>query len=298
MEKEKIAVDEKASVAESEKRTSGEEEMKNSQTKKQRVETAKHHKVAIIVPFRDLHEAQKRKQHLRQFAPYMTNYLEKVCELEEFHIYVIEQSNDGRKFNRGKLLNIGFQIALSEGCEAFIFHDVDLLPQPVIAQWYKRFPTQPLHIARCWDRYNSSQTYIGGIVSIGKKDFELIDGFPNIYWGWGGEDDELSKRFSHANVLVDGPSRSLKDGIVDLEDMTLGEKLALLKREKAWKCEMKWEVNDEHENFRNNPVKPSWWGLKGMTFTKIKRNDTDYGEHCSIITVDIQPTYDHWTNSA
>lgn len=31
--------------------------------------------------------------------------------LELFHIFIIEQSQDGKKFNRGKLLNAGFDIA-------------------------------------------------------------------------------------------------------------------------------------------------------------------------------------------
>lgn len=44
-----------------------------------------------------------------------------------FHIFVIEQSLDQRKFNRGKLLNAGFDMARND-YDVFIFHDVDLLP--------------------------------------------------------------------------------------------------------------------------------------------------------------------------
>lgn len=44
-----------------------------------------------------------------------------------FHIFIIEQSMDGRKFNRGKLLNAGFDMARND-YDTFIFHDVDLLP--------------------------------------------------------------------------------------------------------------------------------------------------------------------------
>ncbi len=35
----------------------------------------KRERVAIIVPFRDLHEEQKRKRHLEQFIPAMTAFL-------------------------------------------------------------------------------------------------------------------------------------------------------------------------------------------------------------------------------
>lgn len=92
-------------------------------------------KVAIIVPYRDLDPAQRRSAHLEQFVPYMEDFLSKAVDggaaaegVGEFHVYVVEQSADNRKFNRGKLLNIGFDLAKQEGCAAFLFHDVDLLP--------------------------------------------------------------------------------------------------------------------------------------------------------------------------
>lgn len=87
--------------------------------------------IAIIVPYRDLHEKQKRKKQLDRFIPEITTFMElnkhKQSKLS-YRIYIIEQSNDERKFNRGKLLNIGFKIACAEGCKALIFHDVDLVP--------------------------------------------------------------------------------------------------------------------------------------------------------------------------
>lgn len=89
-------------------------------------------KVAVIVPYRDLDPAQKRSAHLSRFIPYMEDFLSRQQQgsvAAEFRVYVVEQSSDdGRKFNRGKLLNIGFDLARREGCGAFLFHDVDLLP--------------------------------------------------------------------------------------------------------------------------------------------------------------------------
>lgn len=89
--------------------------------------------IAIIVPYRDLHTEQKRKQQLDRFIPAITEFMESSSltgdkKTKSYRIYIIEQSNDGRKFNRGKLLNIGFKIACAEGCQAAIFHDVDLIP--------------------------------------------------------------------------------------------------------------------------------------------------------------------------
>ena len=34
----------------------------------------------------------------------------------------------------------------------------------------------------------------GGVGSFAKADFERINGFSNMFWGWGGEDDDLYQR--------------------------------------------------------------------------------------------------------
>lgn len=31
-------------------------------------------------------------------------------------------------------------------------------------------------------------------MAFNRKDFEAINGFPNTFWGWGGEDDEMYSR--------------------------------------------------------------------------------------------------------
>lgn len=88
-------------------------------------------KIAVIVPYRDMDPAQRRAEHLRRFVPYMESFLAGQMGAS-FKVFVVEQSaDDGRKFNRGKLLNVGFDLARQEGCSseaAFVFHDVDLLP--------------------------------------------------------------------------------------------------------------------------------------------------------------------------
>ena len=71
---------------------------------------------AIIVPYRDLHPSQNRAKHLQQFVPHMKQFLSGLVDahkIGDYHIYIIEQSDDNRKFNRGKLLNIGFDFAFA-----------------------------------------------------------------------------------------------------------------------------------------------------------------------------------------
>lgn len=36
--------------------------------------------------------------------------------------------------------------------------------------------------------------YFGGVSGLSKSQFLKINGFPNEYWGWGGEDDDIFNR--------------------------------------------------------------------------------------------------------
>jgi hypothetical protein len=139
-------------------------------------------KVAIIVPFRDNHPQQKRSEQLRKFIPEITKFL--LLGEIPFKIFIIEQSNDNRKFNRGKLLNVGYILAATQGYSIFILHDVDLIPSKELLQYYITKPkANPIHIARVWNRYNSNDRYFGGIVNFSKELFEEINGYPNNFWG-------------------------------------------------------------------------------------------------------------------
>ncbi len=138
--------------------------------------------VAIIVPYRDIHVAQQRAAHLKKFIPHMISFLNRSKKelqyISDYHIYIIEQSDDQRKFNRGKLLNIGFDMARTtkRNHDVFIFHDVDLLPDQDLAVWYTKFPKFPIHIARVWDRYSGNPKYFGGVVSFSSSDYKRING--------------------------------------------------------------------------------------------------------------------------
>lgn len=248
--------------------------------------------VAIIVPFRDLHVEQKRSQHLKQFIPHMIAFLEKAKQqklVQTFHIYIVEQSNDGRKFNRGKLLNIGFDMARKDHkYDVFIFHDVDLLPSHDLLPWYTKFPARPIHIARVWDRYSGNKKYIGGVVSFSSSDYKRINGFPNNYFGWGGEDDEMQRRLERLGIPFDAPDTGR---LTDLEAMDITTKMNFLREHKSWKCMVKWELKDEHERtWKTN-------GLADLKYSLLERTSLDPQALSSKLTVDIKLNGDHWTNA-
>mmetsp|Transcript_22489 Transcript_22489/g.27721 ORF Transcript_22489/g.27721 Transcript_22489/m.27721 type:complete len:395 (+) Transcript_22489:99-1283(+) len=249
--------------------------------------------VAIIVPFRDLHPEQQRSKHLEEFVPHMNKFLQRQMDanvLSGYHIYIVNQSDDGRKFNRGKLLNIGFDYAKkhNKNHDVFIFHDVDLLPGDDLASWYSRFPKTPIHIARVWGRYSNNPKYFGGIVSFSASDMKRINGYPNTFWGWGGEDDEMQKRCEKLRIKWEYPP---KGTVTDLEQMSIKEKLDFLRSNKAWKCQAKWECLDEHnDTWKTN-------GLSNLTYTIMdKAVIDDSNNNATMLTVDCKLNGDHWSN--
>ncbi|KAI4810235.1 hypothetical protein KUCAC02_019076, partial [Chaenocephalus aceratus] len=46
---------------------------------------------------------------------------------------------------------------------------------------------------------------LGGVSGLSKKQFLKINGFPNEYWGWGGEDDDIYNRITLNGMKVSRP---------------------------------------------------------------------------------------------
>ena len=145
-------------------------------------------KLAIVIPYRN--RAGNLKTLLKKLKDFPI--------LNPHDIYVIEQSNDGRSFNKGKLLNAGY-LLLKDTYDYFCFHDVDMLP--VNADY--SYPVYPTHIATKASQFNYElpyPEYFGGVVLFNKADFEAINGSSNMYWGWGKEDDEIYVRCQLLNL--------------------------------------------------------------------------------------------------
>jgi len=169
--------------------------------RKKKVQT---HKLGVIVPYRD------RPQQLKRFVSHMEDYLKDI----EYEIFIVEQSDD-KPFNRGKLLNVGFKSACDKGCDYFVFHDVDMLPEDVDYSYsYK-----PLHLATHLQEHDYETTffdYFGGVTMFTKEDFKTINGFSNEYWGWGFEDDDLLVRCLESDLELDTET-TRQDSIQEFE---------------------------------------------------------------------------------
>ena len=160
-------------------------------------------KFSIIIPFRDNAE-QKRTAHLETIIPHLESILSHIHE--SFEIVIVEQSTDDKKFNRGKLLNVGFEYAVKRASKYVILHDVDMLPDHELIQFYVTFPTNPIHIADINPKY-PFPNYFGGIQSFSVPHYRKINGYPNNFWGWGGEDDEILKRVRDCKIKISKPNK-------------------------------------------------------------------------------------------
>lgn len=145
-------------------------------------------KVAVILPYRD------RRVHLKLFLRYMHPFLQK--QQLDYTIFLIELAV-GIEFNRALLFNVGFRESLLlDNFTCFIFHDVDLLPENDRI-FYRCSENMPRHLSVAVDRMKYKLPYatiFGGVTAMTREQFEKVNGFSNMYFGWGGEDDDMSVR--------------------------------------------------------------------------------------------------------
>jgi len=149
--------------------------------------------VCIIVPYRD------RQEHLSKFVPHINEAL--ASEDLTFQILVVEQTPE-KPFNRGKLLNIGFDHTRGN-FKNYVFHDIDMLPIKDKASYVT--VDIPTHYAAIVEQFGwnlAYSNYVGGVIAFDEASFSKINGFCNEYWGWGAEDDDLFRRCNDHGITV------------------------------------------------------------------------------------------------
>lgn len=181
----------------------------------------------VVIPYRN------RQDHLR-------------CALARFKhmpVVVVEQEDD-LPFNRGSLLNAGYAKAREDGAHRVILHDVDLIPDDTLLRMYtEEWPLPVVHFGARFTRYNNTRSYFGGVHGFCGGHFP---GYPNAYFGWGGEDDALRRRVKSSDVTY--PRHGC---YLDLEGfVTARDKLNALSP--ADKCPNKWELARSDDAARDN----------------------------------------------
>jgi beta-1,4-galactosyltransferase 1 len=142
----------------------------------------------IFIPYRE------REQHLKYFIENTVPLIQ--CNLPNTKVVVIEQ-NEGKSFNRGAILNIGFK-EYENKSKYFITHDVDINPSiEVIKNIYSDKNNDMYRIKTPHDES------LGGIIKVKHNIIFNMNGFPNNIWGWGIEDRALYYRCYIKNIHIE-----------------------------------------------------------------------------------------------
>jgi len=155
-------------------------------------------RVAMIIPHRN------RIEHLKELLKRLEAFPMGPHQLD---VYVIDQNN-AEKFNRGLLLNIGFYLAQKNGYDRYLFHDVDSYPDETLFPQYFQYLEDTIHFASPLLGYKYTYPdFLGGVEGFTEEDYLTVNGFPNTFLGWGGEDDALYNRLAAENITVFRPTQ-------------------------------------------------------------------------------------------
>jgi hypothetical protein len=165
-------------------------------------------KLYLLVPYRD------RKEQLDTFVPHMNKYLG-VLQID-YEIVVIEQKRKG-PFNKGILYNAGAKYInnlnnLNKNIY-ICFHDVDIIPNT----WTNYFRPEINTVNHLY----GYQFCLGGIFLMNIDTYTHINGFSLKYYGWGYEDNDLLRRITNSNVIINRNifyERYNKECFIELDD--------------------------------------------------------------------------------
>ncbi|VDP26073.1 unnamed protein product [Schistosoma margrebowiei] len=123
-----------------------------------------------------------------------------------YQIFVIEQQGTGI-LNKAQLMNIGFIEARKRfDFDCVIFHDADLIPldDRIPHGCDEETMESVVHLSvgvSSWNYVLPYKSLIGGVLKISTSHFIQVNGYSNVYWGWGGEDDDLERRLKASNIM-------------------------------------------------------------------------------------------------
>ena len=222
----------------------------------------------IVVPYRDGGN-QNRAEQLDAF----------VRHYQDENVLVVEQM-DGEKFNRGILLNIGYDYLVKNlpDVNTFLFHDVDIVMNKEIIEKYYGYDEKPMvHLGNMikGDKYSNSTNFLGRVLKTNKETYKKLNGFPNTFYGWGGEDDAFANRIHATGEVVYRPAErnagyemETKNDIFLDKDSEEREKHKL---EELVSDTIMWKIN----------------GLNSLQYTIV--NVESLGKNARKITVQLSP---------
>lgn len=209
----------------------------------------------IVIPYRN------RETHLDYFIKNTVPLIQEF--LPNTRIVVVEQ-NEGKLFNRGAVLNVGFK-EYKDKTKYFFTHDVDLNPTKKCIQEYYIKEVDDTNVLGI---YTSQCDTLGGIIKVTSDTIHKINGFPNDIWGWGIEDKALQNRAEYYEITkitnltnkVQHPLYILRFDDVNDRDRSLIEKNA------SKYCNIWPKLNNEE---KNRQIMNS--GLNNLNYTILEQ---------------------------
>ncbi|ESO94827.1 hypothetical protein LOTGIDRAFT_161079 [Lottia gigantea] len=117
-------------------------------------------------------------------------------------MHTCKRHNGNKIFNKGRIMNAAFKEALKIfDFQCAVFHDVDLIPEDDRNMY--TCPQQPRHLSVAIDEMNYKLGYdllVGGVLNMRVEHYKTVNGYSNMYVGWGAEDDDMAYRIVNQQV--------------------------------------------------------------------------------------------------
>ncbi len=213
----------------------------------------------ILVPYRN------RKAHLDTFIKDVVPLFEQ--HLTPFKVIVVEQE-EGKLFNRGQMLNIGYDIYKDSGVY-FFTHDVDNFPKEnVVSTLYKK----EIDANTILGIRTPACGTLGCIVKFHKDVYAKINGFPNDFWGWGVEDKNFQNRAETYNIKIE--KNFLKGDKNTAEFFTVLDDIDDRKHSGRFHSDTSFEYNKFKSISHDDKVKHALkTGLNNLKYTILEEED-------------------------
>ena len=212
--------------------------------------------IVIIILYANFFPEQKRKAQLIKILSHINNLVkDNTIKYKNIKLVIAEQVLPKKYFNRGQLANLAVKwVSDNLGNPKYvIIHDVDMLPDKTLFEQYlieKNMSLIPYDAATV-AVYPFKLPIGGGIIKLNYKDYQIINGFPNNFWGWGGEDNAIQQRCERMGIMVDHVTKGSITHI-DAQRTTNKDKMSYLKKKKI-KNMIKWELLEKDAiDFKEN----------------------------------------------
>ncbi len=244
--------------------------------------------ILIILPYGDLNPEEKRSWQLETILENFKNHMKNYPKCN-FFIMISEQIQPIKYFNRGMLINIGFHYFQKNiGTPThIILHDIDMLPDDKLFEQYlqthQSLSLLPNTSKVYKETYGFKLTTGSAIYMTTPQVFLLVNGFPNNFWGWGGEDNALNARYKKNHIKLQ--YNTIGDFVsTDIQRKSNKDKMDYVKKKKI-RNNCVWELSAQSKrSWKTNGVNQ----LQNSSYKIIEEKIDKYDDNITIIRIKLQ----------